>query len=318
MLPALNAKDLDHCTIEQHERRRRMRTQHGILIMVLLSSMLLSASNTRSVKAIGTINIGADGSISPSEAPVSSLDRVTYLFTGNITDSIVVERSSIVIDGAGYTVEGDGTGNGFSLIDVTNVTIKNTRINSCFDGIRLFNSSGDMITGNSINASSYEGIGLYYSSDSNIAGNSITNNQIGVGFYDSSNNSIVDNNIVNNTYQAYTESSVNAWDDGSKGNYWSDYDGTDSNQDGIGDTSYIIDTSNQDRYPLMKPIAKPSLTTDVNRDGVVNILDIFLIARSYKTIRGAPGWNPYADIDGNGVIDIRDIVAVALDFGKTG
>jgi parallel beta-helix repeat protein len=36
-----------------------------------------------------------------------------------------------------------------------------------------------------------------------------------------------------------------------KGNYWSDYNGTDANGDGIGDTPYIIDEMNLDRYPLM-------------------------------------------------------------------
>jgi parallel beta-helix repeat protein len=307
---------MDHFTQKHYEEGRRMKTHYGILFFVLLLGILLSSSNTRSVRAIGAIYIEADGSINPPEAPVSSLDRVTYLLTGNITDSVVIERNNIVIDGAGHTVEGDGTGNGFSLVDVINVTIKNTRISACFEGIRLFNSSDNMITGNSVIGSSYEGIGLYFSSDCIITANNITNNQIGIAFYDSSNNSIAHNNIAANSYQAYTESSVNVWDDGSKGNYWSDYNGTDSNQDGIGDTPYTIDTDNQDRYPLMKPDAKPGLTTDINKDGAVNILDIFLIAKSFKAKRGFPGWNPDADIDGNGTIDILDIVAVALDFGK--
>jgi hypothetical protein len=45
----------------------------------------------------------------------------------------------------------------------------------------------------------------------------------------------------------------NLWDNGEEGNYWSDYNGTDANGDGIGDTPYIIDTENIDRYPLMNP-----------------------------------------------------------------
>ena len=39
------------------------------------------------------------------------------------------------------------------------------------------------------------------------------------------------------------------------GNYWSDYNGTDANRDGIGDTPYIIDAFNQDNNPIMLPVS---------------------------------------------------------------
>ena len=53
--------------------------------------------------------------------------------------------------------------------------------------------------------------------------------------------------------QGYDDTGSNTWDDSSEGNYWSDYNGTDSNGDGIGDIPYYIDGAGNatDRYPLM-------------------------------------------------------------------
>ena len=59
------------------------------------------------------------------------------------------------------------------------------------------------------------------------------------------------------------------------------------------------------------------LFTDVNRDGKVNIQDLFLVAKAYNSKPGDENWNPKADLDSNDLINIMDIYQVAKDYGKT-
>ena len=59
---------------------------------------------------------------------------------------------------------------------------------------------------------------------------------------------------------------------------------------------------------------------DVNNDGVVNILDIANVTRHFGSEEGDPNWNPAPDvfvkIPSNGTIDIFDLVSVAVHFGE--
>jgi parallel beta-helix repeat protein len=180
------------------------RAVFGIMLTLLLVSMFSLALNIQPARAEGTIYIRADGSVDPPDAPVSTVDDVTYILSGNITgdaDGIVVERSNIIVDGNGYTVQGTGNGRGFYWSGINNVTIQNMNIMDFYEGIRLdYSSNNNGIIENNITANTAYGIHLFHTSNNNgISENNITNNGIGIWIdFSSSDNSIRENNIANN------------------------------------------------------------------------------------------------------------------------
>lgn len=86
--------------------------------------------------------------------------------------------------------------------------------------------------------------------------NQVSNFEVGICLTsNAANNTFYRNNILNNDRNIELNTlAPNLWDNGNEGNYWSNYNGTDNNADGIGDVAYIIDENNRDNYPLMDPV----------------------------------------------------------------
>ncbi len=170
------------------------------MLTLLLLSMLTLAFNIQPVKAVGgIIFIRADGSIDPPTANITSVDNVTYYFTDNNYDSIIIGRDNIVVDGAGYAVQGTGSGNGIHLFFRSNVTIRNTNVKGFEYGIRLDSSNYNSIAANSVSENLWGGILLFRSSNYNsIVGNNIANNMDGIALSESSNNNVSRNDVVAN------------------------------------------------------------------------------------------------------------------------
>ncbi len=124
------------------------------------------------------------------------------------------------------------------------------------------------------NFTNIKGIALYHTGSSSlIVGYNFQNNSEGIVFYAqlAANNTVYANNFDHNGENAVIPFIRNipivSFDNGTIGNYWSDYNGTDLNGDGIGDTPYVIETTyydyelkqnvtlhqGQDNYPLMAP-----------------------------------------------------------------
>lgn len=170
-----------------------------IMLTLILTSMLTIVLNIQPVNAYGTVYIRANGSVDPSKAPIFTDDNVTYTFTDNIYDEIVIERNNIVVDGSGYTLQGKGIGYGFYLDNIKNVTIKGTIIKSFSKGIMFNSSSFNIVSENTI-TDNFDGLNLSWSSNNTISGNDITDNGWGVTLYSSPNNIIITNNITKHLY----------------------------------------------------------------------------------------------------------------------
>jgi parallel beta-helix repeat protein len=163
--------------------------------------------------------------------------------------------------------------NGITLKDSSNVTVANNTI----EEIRgVYELVGGV----------YVGICLEGGGSNTIVGNNLYNNEYSVYISGTENNLIVENNIIDNESQLISSgflleqafnnrifhnnfvfpaqviisNSSNTWDDSfpGGGNYWSDYqtkypNASEIDSSGIGDTPYVIDSNNTDRYPLMEP-----------------------------------------------------------------
>ncbi|MGA1792918.1 MAG: nitrous oxide reductase family maturation protein NosD [Thermoplasmatota archaeon] len=151
----------------------------------------------------------------------------------------------------------DGWGGIFIYWDQTGCIIKSNKI-SYFSGQGIwlnFDSYDNLVMENKIY---YNKVGIKFqrSNENTVCCNNIRYNDVAFNFrYGSSDNILHHNNIIGNTGIFNTGSSAadNTWDDGyGEGNYWSDYEGEDTNHDGVGDTN--LPHNGVDYYPLMNEV----------------------------------------------------------------
>jgi len=187
-----------------------------------------------------------------------NINPITY---PNIGYLALVNCSNITVES--LTLENNAQG--LLLAYTTSSLVKSIHTNNTVRGISLCCSNSNSIIGNIAENSRY-GITFYNSTNNTVFGNHLTTNYYGIQLSGSSNNKFCGNNFMKNMKQIVISRPgyANFWDDGypSGGNYWSNYAGVDlfsgpfqniTGNDGIGDTSYIIDEYNVDRYPLMGP-----------------------------------------------------------------
>lgn len=181
--------------------------------------------------------------------------------SGEFNESIYVNKENLTIESASGNpddtfIAGETAGSYVFEIVANDVKISSFSITKGRCGIFLNNAENCVISGNKI-SNQEAGIYLFESGNNLLSNNMVYSNlDCGIKMLASSDN-IIRGNYFDNTENA-RDNKFNVWN-GSTGNYWSDYKGTDENGDGIGDATYAVnpEAGSMDYMPLMKYVQTP-------------------------------------------------------------
>jgi len=231
------------------------------LALTLVSLFFISSViEIESVNAqfLGSVYINPDGSVTGTNK--IQRNENTYTLAGNVSGGILIQRSHIVLDGAGYAVEGNGEGRGIDLSngrgqdpsrpEIINVTVVNLKILNFYYGVDNANTNNNTFIGNYI-GNCLASFWIIGSSNNVITNNTMNNASISINYAGSS--SFTSNNFIDCwlTTWASTPPVVD-------GNYWSDYTARYPNakeigNSGVWDTPYEYWGNVVDSHPLVMP-----------------------------------------------------------------
>ena len=220
-------------------------------------------------------------------------------------NGINIGKDNIVLDGAGYSITGTGTGYGIFLSGRTGVTIKNCVVTKFSNGIRLASSPNNTLTGNTASSNTNSGIYLLSSSNNTLEGNTADNNTYyGIYLYSSTLNTLTGNPVSNNKFAGiylYESSSNNTLEGNTASNNfcginlcWLSNDNTITNNNitassTLGAFGILFQTGSNNNT-----INKNKITynnTNPNKPGIVGIKvvcdsSMYLLGSSGNTITG--------------------------------
>ena len=211
---------------------------------------------------------------------------IIFVRNGNYSENVVVNKTvSLIGEDALHTIlDGEGTsllilsivksnvmiGNltvkntvsdreayGIMVESSENVSLKNVIVTESYMGIILQNSSFCKLIDNAIVSNYAYGIYLRGGSTNNtFTGNSLSHNMKGIHIDSGCGGNLFHhNNFIENENNLELIITGGKWDNGTAGNYWSNYNGSDTDNDGVGDE--YLPWEGVDSYPLMKPYIPP-------------------------------------------------------------
>lgn len=265
----------------------------------------------------GAVNTARDGDtvmvrpgIYPEQVVVNKSVTLTGLDTPvldalggtgfNITSDNCVLEGFNVTNATGFGVAG-------VLVAADGATVRNMTVADGYSGIACVGVGGGTLQNNTCTGNEYNGILLWESSAMTVRNNTCTGNGAynaeggqgyGIKLVDSPENTLYFNRLDNmdaslpglyhNAFDSNSTLPASTWYNAAlqRGNWYTDYYGTDDNHDGVGDTPYTIADNygtppNRDLYPLMNENPVPDYPP------IIGDIDVGAIAASSAEI----SWN---------------------------
>ena len=173
------------------------------MVLTFLISLVAVLGGARA-QVPNTIFVRSDGSVEPATAPIQKSGNVYTLTDNIIWSTIVVQKSDIIIDGAGFKLQGQQAKDsiGIDISNIHNITIQDFTIADFQVCVNLKNTYNSKITQNNITISSGygDGVDVVGSSDDVISKNNIISSKLfvmynGIWLRDCFNEEVSENNL---------------------------------------------------------------------------------------------------------------------------
>lgn len=284
----------------------------SLTIIAENSNTIINATSPNPTVNITTPNVNLIGfTIINNQSSIS----INIMSGGNkIQNNIIISRNigiKILQSKNNFITKNTITNCSIGLLSykVAEIYILSNEITKNTDGIMIQDSMQIRIENNKIQNNTYA-IKMLNSTENKIARNEIYKNEYGLILSNSTNNYILRNNLQNTFQLSLENSTLNTWDNGVEGNYWSDYTGQDANGDGIGDTE--LPCQGVDYHPLMNPY----ISGDVNHDGYIDSSDLGVLGTAWNSLPSDPSWNPCCDLNEDEAIDSSDLGMMGINWAK--
>jgi len=172
--------------------------------------------------------------------------------------ALSINADGCSIDGFTLTNAGPLSGNHGLDIHTDSNEVYNCTISKGHNGVVIQNNGRyNLIAYCTIENNYWHGLIFHPGIDNTVRDNLFRENGLwGIACTHNSYGNQIHHNMFIDNYGFVTQcidNGNNSWDDGSEGNFWSDYTGPDEDGDGIGDIPYDLegDGDRSDRYPLM-------------------------------------------------------------------